>query len=310
MLRLLLNKYPKSKISVKIKGWYFGFARKCRPFLQNKRVREEAGMEKLIILGTGNANVTKCYNTCFALYNGEEYFLVDAGGGNGILAQLEKAEIPLNKIHEIFLSHEHTDHLLGMIWMIRMIAAKMKQGKYEGNCNIYCHSDLTETVKTICRLTIQGKFYQLIGERIFLHPLEDGDKKQILNYPVEFFDIRSDKAKQYGFVTRLENGKKFTFLGDEPCREWEYDFARNTDWMLHEAFCLHSQADIFHPYEKYHTTVKDACELAKKLGAENLVLYHTEDKNIEKRKELYTAEGSRYYDGRLFVPEDLEVIEL
>lgn len=35
---------------------------------------------ELIMLGTGNAMVTKCYNTCFALRNEEEYFLVDAGG--------------------------------------------------------------------------------------------------------------------------------------------------------------------------------------------------------------------------------------
>ena len=42
-------------------------------------------MEKLIMLGTGNAGVKKCYNTCFVLKNKNEYLLVDAGGGNGIL---------------------------------------------------------------------------------------------------------------------------------------------------------------------------------------------------------------------------------
>ena len=48
---------------------------------------------KLIMLGTGHAMVTQCYNTCFAIENNGEYFLVDAGGGNGIMSQLEKAEI-------------------------------------------------------------------------------------------------------------------------------------------------------------------------------------------------------------------------
>ena len=42
----------------------------------------------------------------------------------------------------------------------------------------------------------------------------------------------------------------------------------------------------------------------------NLLLYHTEDQNIARRKELYTAEGMQYFHGNLFVPEDLEVIEL
>lgn len=41
-------------------------------------------MEQLIVLGTGNAQAIHCYNTCYAMKKGEEYFLVDAGGGNGI----------------------------------------------------------------------------------------------------------------------------------------------------------------------------------------------------------------------------------
>lgn len=43
---------------------------------------------------------------------------------------------------------------------------------------------------------------------------------------------------------------------------------------------------------------------------ENLVLYHTEDKNIARRKELYSAEGKEYYNGNLYIPDDLEKLEL
>ena len=40
---------------------------------------------KLTMLGTGNATVTECFNTCFALTNEEDScFLVDTGGGNQI----------------------------------------------------------------------------------------------------------------------------------------------------------------------------------------------------------------------------------
>ena len=42
----------------------------------------------------------------------------------------------------------------------------------------------------------------------------------------------------------------------------------------------------------------------------NLVLYHTEDKNIRDRKALYTQEGREFFYGRIYVPEDLEEIEL
>ena len=266
--------------------------------------------ETLIILGTGNATVTKCYNTCFAIQKGEEYFLVDTGGGNGILAQLEKAEIPMENIHNIFISHEHTDHLLGLVWLIRMIATRMKNGKYEGNLDIYCHKELEETIMTIVHLTVQAKFYKMIGERIFFHTVDDGETKNIMGYDLTFFDIRSTKAKQFGFTTTLENGKKFTFIGYENFQEHEVPYVEGTDWFLHEAFCLYAQRDTFKPYEKHHATVKEACEVGERFGVKNLLLYHTEDKNIARRKELYTAEGSEYYHGNLLIPDDLERIEL
>lgn len=266
--------------------------------------------ETLILLGTGNATVTRCYNTCFAIQIGEEYFLTDTGGGNGILTQLEKAEIPLEAIHEIFISHEHTDHLLGLVWLIRMIATRMKKGQYEGDLQIYCHKELEKTIRTIVELTVQKKFCRMIGERIFFRTIKDGETKKILDYDVTFFDIRSTKAKQFGFTTKLQNGRKFTFLGDEPYQEHEEKYAENADWLLREAFCLYRDRDLYSPYEKHHATVKEACEQAEALGAKNLILYHTEDKNLAERKKLYTEEGRQYYHGNLLVPEDLERIIL
>lgn len=267
-------------------------------------------MKKLIVLGTGNAVVTKCYNTCFALQKEDQYWLIDAGGGNGIIAALESAQIPIHGIHDIFISHEHCDHLLGIVWMIRLIANGMKKGTYEGICNIYCHSDLVPAIDTITKLTIQKKLYQMVGKRIFLIPLYDMDQKKILGHNVTFFDIHSTKAKQFGFTAELANTAKLTCLGDEPYSEKNYDQVKGSTWLLHEAFCLSSQADVFKPYEKHHSTVKDACQLAEKMDIPNLVLWHTEDKNYRNRKELYLAEGKQYYSGNLYIPYDLEILDL
>lgn len=267
-------------------------------------------MEQLYVFGTGNAQATNCYNTCFALKDGDEYFMVDAGGGNGILKILDDMKVDLNHIHHIFVTHEHTDHILGIIWMVRMIATGMKKGSFEGDLQIYCHPDLVETIKTLCRLTIQGKFYKMIGDRIFLVPVEDGETVHILDYDVTFFDILSTKAKQFGFTTVLKNGKRFTCAGDEPYNPGCLRYVEGSDWLLHEAFCLYEDRDQFQPYEKHHSTVKEASELAEELHIPNLVLWHTEDKQLPRRKERYTAEGKEYYHGNLLVPDDREIIEL
>ena len=54
----------------------------------------------------------------------------------------------------------------------------------------------------------------------------------------------------------------------------------------------------------------DACRLATELSIPNLVLWHTEDKSIDRRKEIYTAEGRQFYTGNLYVPNDREIIAL
>ena len=38
--------------------------------------------------------------------------MVDAGGGNGILKILDNMQVPLERIHHIFVTHAHTDHVL------------------------------------------------------------------------------------------------------------------------------------------------------------------------------------------------------
>ena len=100
------------------------------------------------------------------------------------------------------------------------------------------------------------------------------------------------------------------FFGDEPYNEELFDYANNVDYLFHEAFCLYSQKDIFKPYEKHHATVKDACVNASKLNVKNIVLFHTEDKNILNRRKLYTEEGKKFFSGNIIIPDDLDVIEL
>ena len=76
--------------------------------------RMEKTFMDMIMLGTGNAMVTNCYNTCFVLRDEKGYFMVDAGGGNTVLHQLEQAGIDWQDIHTMFVTHKHIDHLLGV----------------------------------------------------------------------------------------------------------------------------------------------------------------------------------------------------
>ena len=265
---------------------------------------------QLVMLGTGHAMVTKCYNTCFAVKNDDEYLMVDAGGGNGIMMQLEKAEISYTSIHQMIVTHGHTDHVLGVIWIIRKIAMLMLNKKYSGEFTIYCHDELVKMITTFCELTLPSNLIQFLGNGIWIREVVDGEQIQINGMEIQFFDIASTKQKQFGFHAVLPNGKTLVCLGDEPYNEANKAFVEKCDWMLSEAYCLYSEKEIFKPYEKHHSTALDAGKLAEQLEVKNLVLYHTEDTNLAERKTRYTKEVKTVFSGAVFVPDDLETIQL
>ena len=191
-----------------------------------------------------------------------------------------------------------------------MICQFMEHGEYKGEAYIYSHKEVLDLIKAMADNLLQKKEANHINKRLHLVEVSDGENLNIIGHHVTFFDINSTKAKQFGFSMEIVDGKNLVCCGDEPLTHSVEKYAKNAEWLLHEAFCLYSQADIFDPYEKHHSTVKDACELAERLSVKNLVLYHTEDKAYDERKELYRAEGLKYYKGNLYIPYDLEAIKL
>jgi putative metallo-beta-lactamase domain protein len=268
---------------------------------------------QITMLGTGNATVSQIYNTCFVLQTPSTLMLVDAGGGNGILAQLKKVNVRISDIHHLFVTHAHTDHVLGVIWVIRMVA----QCKgYEGLLHVYGNDKVMKVIKTIIDMILAKKQLAKVAERVVFHQLEDGDCFEVGDMKLECFDIQSTKEKQFGFRAELpssdESDKPLVLacLGDEPYNEQNRRYIVGADWMMCEAFCLYADRDTFKPYEKCHSTALDAGKLAEELGVKNLILYHTEEKTLANRKENYTREAAENFKGRIFVPDDLEVIEL
>lgn len=264
----------------------------------------------LTMLGTGHALTTECYNTCFVLEEQGKYFMVDGGGGSGIFRQFKRAGLNWFEMHEIFVTHRHMDHLMGILWMVRMICQSMAHGKYRGEVRIYAHEEVTSLIRDFIPRLLTENEARFLNDTLHLVSVSDGQTREINGCPTTFFDIQSTKAKQFGFCLSLPSGGKLTCCGDEPYHPCEEPYAKNSKWLLHEAFCLHAQADVFRPYEKSHSTVKDACERAEALGVENLILYHTEDTNLPERKRRYTEEGKQYFSGSLYIPDDLQTIPL
>lgn len=259
---------------------------------------------KLIVLGTGNGSDPICYNTCFCIENNGQKFLVDGGGGNQIMLQLKASNINVLDIHNIFISHNHPDHILGIIWILKRICGGMRKGKYDGDCCIYGSDVTINAIKTMRDLLFDKKN---IIDRVKFIEVKDNEERKICGMDIKFFDTKALKAKQFGFSV---NNNFLVFTGDEPLIEENFFKFENCTWLLHNAFCLEIDKERFNTHKMSHSTVKDACDIAKKICTKNLLMWHTEMNSLETRKQNYTSEAKQFFDGIIHVPDDLEVIEL
>jgi len=258
----------------------------------------------ITMLGTGNALATRCYNTCFTLHGKERMLLIDAGGGNGILTQLERAGIHREDISDLFVTHAHTDHLLGCIWIMRMAL------QFNYTLRVWSHKKVLDLLTGIYCQILPSKEAEGIGSLVTMNCLSDGEQFEAGGFPLQCFDIHSTKERQFGFEAQLSDGRRLCCLGDEPFSTQCRQYAEGTDWLMSEAFCLYEDRNRFQPYEKHHSTVLDAARLAEELQVKNLILYHTEDRTLDTREQRYKAEAETAFSGHVFVPDDLEKIML
>lgn len=265
---------------------------------------------QLIMLGTGSAFPARSYNTCFVIRTDGFVWMVDAGGGNGIIGRLRQASVDVAEIRHLFVTHSHTDHILGVVWIIRSVINLARGDGYMGRLNIYGNSDVIAAIDTICRLTLLESHYSMLASLVEFHDTDVEPEAELPGARVFFADCHSEGVRQTGFRMTFDSGRSIVCLGDESLTERNRSVASGADWLLCGAFCSYADRDIFKPYEKHHYTVRDVARVAAGCGIANLLLYHCEDRDTARRHELYSREAAEFYSGRVVVPVDGDVIDI
>lgn len=263
---------------------------------------------ELIFVGTGSAFPSGSYNACFAVRTPEMVWLTDGGGGYGLFAALERCEIRPEEIHYLFVTHSHTDHIFGAVWLLRKIVHLRMQGRYDGRINVYANSETARALTEICRLTFLDSYFRVLGEIMDLHPADPGDRYCLPDASVEFFDAGSENVSQAGMRMNVA-GKTIVALGDEALTEANKNEASGADILICGAFCRYADREIFHPYEKHHWTVRDVAQIAAKINVGTLVLIHSEDLTPNKPG-AYRAEAAEFFPGSILIPLDATTLPL
>ena len=193
---------------------------------------------KLTILGTGNAMVTKCYNTCFAIENDGHYFLDDGGGDSTFMKQLKNADIDWREITDVFVTHKHIDHIMGIIWIMRLFGQNIAEKGLDRELNIYGHEEVIHILHSMAELLLQKKHCAAIGKQIHMIKILDKkyEKKVIEKLNIEMtqnkFKGLYGKSKYKGEDVILLKPQTYMNLSGESVRQVMDFFKFNQEDIL------------------------------------------------------------------------------
>ena len=297
---------------------------------------------KLVFLGTSAAQPTESRAmTCICVVLEKEILMFDAGEG----AQLSflKSKLGWNKKMKIFVTHLHGDHCVGILGLLQTMSLQnrtesidiygprgiedflaanlkvlnfglsfpvrimtIKEGLVLDDITYTIHACEADHSIPAFSYVLQekekpGRFYPEkakelgIPEGKLWHELQSGKEVKVDNKTFKPSDIMGEKRR----------GKKIGISGDtRPTKKLE-EFFKECDYLTFDSTYSDELRDK--AKDHYHSTAKEAAQLAKNAGVANLILTHFSaryDNAEEMVKEAKTVHNS------IIAAQDLLEIEI
>jgi ribonuclease Z len=250
-------------------------------------------MPKMVILGSSNAIPDELHeNTHMALVGNGKFVLIDCPGNP--VVRLKKAGLDLDQLTDIILTHFHPDHVSGIalllmdLWLLgrkrglRISGLNETLSRFEQLMNLYGWDDWPG----IFPLQLNH-----LPEEEMAFVLEDAEWR-IFASPVLHL------IPNIGLrIESTQSGKVLAYSSDtEPCTQ-VVRLAYRADILIHES------AGANHG----HSDSSQAAAIAHEAGINHLYLIHYPTGNF--RDETILTRASAYFDGPVFLAEDLMEID-
>jgi len=131
---------------------------------------------------------------------------------------LKKANININEIRHLFITHKHIDHILGIFWVLRVLGSKIAKNK-ANNLTIYASKNVIKIIKNISSIFLKNKVLNLFDNKIIFIPINNEKEINLGNWKLKPFNLQSEKEEQFGFRIEFKDKKSFVCLGDEPYKK-------------------------------------------------------------------------------------------
>lgn len=265
------------------------------------------------ILGCGSAMPTTLHNPPSQLADvNEKLFMIDCGEGTQL--QMRRYKTRMSKLHSIFISHLHGDHIFGLPGLISTLSLLGRTGQLD----IYAHKEIETLLKpligymgnhlsfSVNLIPIQSNGgLQLIFEnrtlRVYSFPLkhrlptsgflfeEKESPRHIIRQMIDFYQIPVWQ------IQRIKNGEDFvaadgTVIKNSaltypaaPPRKYAYcsDTAFFPEIVPHIACAdvlyheaTFAESERARAKETFHSTARQAAEIAKAAEVKKLIIGH------------------------------------
>lgn len=256
-------------------------------------------MARLTFLGTGDPLNEERAQTSLVLPVGADALaLLDTSSGTILLRQLQRANIALDQIRHVVISHRHFDHAGGLAPLLVALVPLP-----DADVTIYAANETLGALHQLLDLTIPG-VEDWLGARLHWREI-------VAERAVEIGDaILTPFAVEHGIESigmRIEqDGQRLVFSADTiPCRNVT-THAKSADLLIHEAYSLDHDAEAAHRFG--HSTAADAGRTARQAAARRLVLTHLRATRYSEPAAL-AAEAAKAYGRSVEVAHDLQTIE-
>lgn len=267
---------------------------------------------QITILGCGSAIPTTMHHPPSQLVDlNEKLFMIDCGEGTQL--QMRKFKTRMSKLHSVFISHLHGDHIFGLPGLLSTLSMLGRTA----DLHIYAHKEINILIKPF--LIYMGKHMSFKIELFPLNPdreelLFENKSIKISSFPLrhriatngflfeekesprhiirEMIDFYKIPLKQ---IAKIKEGADFvtsdgtvirndilTSTGSSPrryayCSDTAYapeiiPYIKNVDLLYHEA--TFAESELARAGETFHSTARQAAEIAKAAEVKQLVIGH------------------------------------
>jgi ribonuclease BN (tRNA processing enzyme) len=249
-------------------------------------------------LGTSGHGITLERNLVSVLI--DQQILIDCG--EGCTKTLYQQQIPLKNLKAVFISHMHSDHVIGLVSLL---------------CQLSYYDHALPTLQIYMPVGMKSRF-EAVLENLYYAYVPQIFKFTITELPLDCstplklqfennsYEISWIQSKHYPICYAFRFNNSVVLSGDGLPNSAMGNFAKNCALLIHEGTFPDGMSDAAHKVN--HSTPSEIAEIAHANNVKRLIFYHVPDLH-QKDEEFYLVQ-SRKIHPEVSVAHDLERIQI